>query len=99
MPTEGESNRSYSISCGTVDDLEPILVQAADLIGQLGDPLYGRKSCASAPVIEQQSQFAALRESDLWLISTRLLLLTASGQLLGPSGNRPAAKTGWTRRK
>ena len=27
-------------------DLEPILVQAADLIGQLGDPLYARKANA-----------------------------------------------------
>ena len=31
---------------GRVDDLEPILVQAADLIGQLGDPLYARKANA-----------------------------------------------------
>jgi len=28
------------------DDLEPTLVQAADLIGQLGDPLYARKANA-----------------------------------------------------
>lgn len=28
------------------DDLEPCLVQAADLIGQLGDPLYARKANA-----------------------------------------------------
>jgi hypothetical protein len=28
------------------DDLEPSLVQAADLIGQLGDPLYARKANA-----------------------------------------------------
>ena len=31
---------------GSVDDLEPTLVQAADLIGQLGDPLYARKANA-----------------------------------------------------
>jgi hypothetical protein len=31
---------------GLVDDLEPTLVQAADLIGQLGDPLYVRKANA-----------------------------------------------------
>ena len=31
---------------GQADDLEPILVQAADLIGQLGDPLYARKANA-----------------------------------------------------
>jgi hypothetical protein len=31
---------------GHVDDLEPTLVQAADLIGQLGDPLYARKANA-----------------------------------------------------
>ena len=30
----------------TDDDLEPTLVQAADLIGQLGDPLYARKANA-----------------------------------------------------
>ena len=31
---------------GRADDLEPTLVQAADLIGQLGDPLYARKANA-----------------------------------------------------
>lgn len=31
---------------GQVGDLEPRLVQAADLIGQLGDPLYARKANA-----------------------------------------------------
>lgn len=31
---------------GTSDGLEPSLVQAADLIGQLGDPLYARKANA-----------------------------------------------------
>ena len=31
---------------GTSDGLEPCLVQAADLIGQLGDPLYARKANA-----------------------------------------------------
>jgi hypothetical protein len=31
---------------GQPDDLEPTLVQAADLIGQLGDPLYARKANA-----------------------------------------------------
>ena len=31
---------------GTVDNREPRLVQAADLIGQLGDPLYPRKANA-----------------------------------------------------
>ena len=31
---------------GTDDDLEPRLVQAADLIGQLGDPMYSRKANA-----------------------------------------------------
>jgi hypothetical protein len=31
---------------GAGGDLEPRLVQAADLIGQLGDPLYARKANA-----------------------------------------------------
>ena len=31
---------------GSVDDLESSLVQAADLVGQLGDPLYARKANA-----------------------------------------------------
>jgi hypothetical protein len=35
-----------SNNVGTSDGLEPSLVQAADLIGQLGDPLYARKANA-----------------------------------------------------
>jgi len=41
-----EFTRFPSTQKATNDDLEPSLVQAADLIGQLGDPMYSRKANA-----------------------------------------------------